>query len=123
MTIDELECHLLELQEKNMETRGVLRKLIQQHISTGNLDRVNELREQFLSAGYEETIGMRSSLMHGYIKAGNVEKSLSVYNEIKTSDPHFKIDGFKVIDLATLLVKGERYDEAMNILETETAGK
>lgn len=123
MTIDELECHLLELQEKNMETRGILRRLIQQHANLGNLDRVNELRERFLSTGYEESIGMKSSLMHNYIKAGNLEKALNVYNEIKISDPHFKIDSFKVIDLATLLVKGEEYGEAMDILKTESTGK
>ncbi|XP_018577646.1 leucine-rich PPR motif-containing protein, mitochondrial [Anoplophora glabripennis] len=123
MTIDELECHLLELQEKNMETRGVLRKLIQQHANLGHLDRVNELREQFLFAGYEETVGMKSSLMHNYIKKECLEQALSIYNNIKLTSPHFKIDNFKVIDLATLLVKEEKYGEAMDILKIETSKK
>lgn len=45
MNLEELECHLIELREKNMETRGVLRKLIQLHASVGNVQRVTELRE------------------------------------------------------------------------------
>lgn len=121
MTIDELEYHLLELQAKDMETRGVLRKLIQLHANFGHLERVNELREQFLSAGYEETVGMKSSLMHNYIKAGQLEEALNIYNNIKLTNPHFKIDSFKVIDLATLLVKEEKYGEALDILKIETS--
>lgn len=52
MNLDELEAHLIELQEKNMETRGVLRRLIQLHASKGNFERVRELRQLFINSGY-----------------------------------------------------------------------
>lgn len=51
MSLQELEAHLIELQEKNMETRGVLRKIIQLHASKGNFERVRELRQLFINAG------------------------------------------------------------------------
>ncbi|KAJ8921642.1 hypothetical protein NQ315_010551 [Exocentrus adspersus] len=121
MSLDELECHLIELKEKNMQTRGVLRKLIQLHANLGHFERVNELRKIYLSEGYEETIGMKCSLMHSYAKEGYLQEGLNVYNEIRITAPNFKIDDFKVIDLVTLLVKDERYDEATDVLKVEAA--
>lgn len=52
MNLEELEAHLIELKEKNMETRGVLRRLIQLHASKGNFERVRELRQLFFNSGY-----------------------------------------------------------------------
>ncbi|KAG5894067.1 hypothetical protein JTB14_003926 [Gonioctena quinquepunctata] len=119
MTEDELECHLLELQEKNMETRGVLRKLIQLHSRFGNSKRVEQLRQIFQEAGYVETAGMKSSVMHSYITGGHTELALDMYKEIKEIEPTFSLDNYKIIDLATLLVGGDRFAEAIEMFRSE----
>ncbi|XP_023011712.2 leucine-rich PPR motif-containing protein, mitochondrial isoform X1 [Leptinotarsa decemlineata] len=117
MTLEELECHLLELQEKNMETRGVLRRLIQLHSRLGNAQRAEQLRQIFSEAGYIETLGMKSSMMHSYINGGHLEPALDTFKEINKLDPNFNIDSFKLLDLATLLVKANRYSEAIEIVQ------
>ncbi|XP_072390248.1 leucine-rich PPR motif-containing protein, mitochondrial [Diabrotica undecimpunctata] len=118
MSVEELECHLVELTEKGMETRGTLRKLIQMHVNLGNVTRVEELRKQFLAHGYEESVGMKSSLMHSFVVNGNTKAALNLYNEITTLHPDFRIDNYKSIDLATLLVKEGRLTEAISLVES-----
>ncbi|XP_056647094.1 leucine-rich PPR motif-containing protein, mitochondrial [Diorhabda sublineata] len=117
MKVDELECHLVELMEKGLETRGTLRRLIQMHVNLGNISRVKELRKQFIDSGYEESLGMKSSLLYSFIKNDNLESALNVYEEIRTIDPKFHIDHFKLIDMAALLVRNGRCSEALNLIE------
>ncbi|XP_060524412.1 leucine-rich PPR motif-containing protein, mitochondrial [Cylas formicarius] len=119
MGLHDLECHLVELREKNMDTRGVLRKLIHFHARQGNLKRMAELRRQFLDAGYVESPGIKSLVMHSFVLAGNLEEALTLYNDIKVAHPDFAFDSFKCIDMAQLLVEHGRFDEAMGLLQNE----
>lgn len=120
MNISELECHLIELQNKNMEIRGVLRRLIQEYARVGDLQRVNELRQKFSNAGYVESAGMKAALLYSYVRNDNVDNALEMYDEVKTTSTSFVIDSFKVLDLATLLVKNDQFNKAVDILKDET---
>ncbi|KAF2901912.1 hypothetical protein ILUMI_04268 [Ignelater luminosus] len=120
MNVSELECHLIELQNKNMEVRGVLRRLIQEYARTGDEKKVNELRQKFSNAGYVETAGMKAALMYSYITNDNVDSALKIYDEVKKTSTSFFIDSFKVLDLATLLIKNNQFNKAIDILENET---
>lgn len=119
MNVEQLECHLLELESKNMEIRGVLRKLIQLHSNEGNRNRVMELRNKFIACGYTETAGMKSAIMHNYIKLRNLPSALDLYQEIKMLHPNFNMDSFKTIDLATLLVENGKIEDALDVLNEE----
>ncbi|XP_076250626.1 leucine-rich PPR motif-containing protein, mitochondrial-like isoform X2 [Rhynchophorus ferrugineus] len=117
MDTDSLECHLIELESKNMETRGVLRKLMLQHAQKGNLQRVKEILTKLTELGYEISFGMKSVIMHNLILGGHVQEAFQLYSEITTTSS-YKLDDFKIIDLATLLLKNNRFDEAFHILKT-----
>ncbi|CAH1173550.1 unnamed protein product [Phaedon cochleariae] len=123
MTLEELECHLIELEEKNMQTRGVLRKLIGDHAKSGNDERVKQLLDRFLAAGYSETPGMKCMVMYSFVKGGHLQPALKVYNELKENDPTFSVDIFKILDLATLLVKNGRFSQAFEILQQHSKSK
>lgn len=123
MSIDDLECHLLELQEKKMKTRGVLRKLILLHSNLGNIERVKELRKQFLEMQYEESLGMKSSVLHAFIKQKCLEDALTIYKDIKEIDPNFFIDDFKILDLCTLLISNNQVSEAWIIIKGASKNK
>lgn len=119
MTVEELECHLLELENKNMETRGVLRKLIQVHSSTGNHKRATELRNKFISLGYTESAGMKASVMYNYVQLKDLSAALDLYQEIKLLYPRFRMDNFKAVDLAALLVENGKTEDALDVLNEE----
>lgn len=123
MSLDQLECHLTELESKQMETRGVLRKLIRAHNNAGNFNRLEELKQKLLAKGYHESPGMKSSRMHSLTQTGDLTQAMDLYDEIKVIHPEFKIDSFKVLDLATLMVSNECFEEAVNIINTESEKK
>uniref|UniRef100_A0A1Y1KWA2 Pentacotripeptide-repeat region of PRORP domain-containing protein n=6 Tax=Photinus pyralis TaxID=7054 RepID=A0A1Y1KWA2_PHOPY len=119
MNLPELENHLIQLESKGMETRGVLRLLINEHCRCGNIERVLELRKSFHSKGYRESAGMKTSLMHAYIMNDHLDDALSLYSSIKEQHPNFKIDEFKIVDLACLLIKSQQFTRALEILKYE----
>lgn len=116
MSLEQLECHLEELIEKKMETRGVLRKLIQRYSAIGNQSRVGELRAMFIDKGYTESAGMKSSIMHSYIEGGHLQQSLQLFEELKENHPDFNLDTYKIVDLATLLIQNNNVKEAFDII-------
>lgn len=120
MNTEELECHLVELKSKSMETRGILRKLIQEYSRLGNVDKVETLRSEFKLAGYEESSGMKSSIMYSYVQGRNLKLALNEYRILNEEHSNFKLDDFKIIDLATLMVKNRMVDEAMELVRNET---
>ncbi|KAK4881374.1 hypothetical protein RN001_004693 [Aquatica leii] len=116
MNLTELENHLLELENKQMETRGVLRRLISGYYRIGDYKKVFELRDKVLRKGYEESPGMKTSIMHAYVLNNDIYDALKVYSSIKNQHPNFVIDEFKIVDLAAVLVKNKQLNEAINIL-------
>lgn len=106
-----------------METRGVLRKLIQMHCSSNNSERVNELHEKFIERGYTESAGMLSSLMQMYIQNDRIEEAWNAYTKLKMNYNSFSLDGFKIFYLARSLVQQSRYDDALNLVKTEFSSK
>jgi leucine-rich PPR motif-containing protein, mitochondrial len=45
MNLEELEAHLIELKSKQMNTRGVLRKLLQIHCRNRNVERALQIKK------------------------------------------------------------------------------
>jgi ribosomal protein L29 len=45
MNVEELEAHLIELKSKQMNTRGVLRKLLQIHCRNRNVERALQIKK------------------------------------------------------------------------------
>lgn len=121
MNIEDLECHMVELVEKQMDTRGVIRRLIQEHSRLENHKRLLELREIYRNSGYIETAGMKGSIMNSFIVSEKLDEALNVYSDIKKEYPNFNIDSFKIIDLANLLVKNEQFNDAKDLLQKECA--
>lgn len=123
MNVSELECHLVELQSKGMETRGVLRKLILEYSRLGDSKRMKELREQFTEHSYQESAGIKSTILNNHLRAGNLEEATKMYEEIKEIHSSFNLDDYKIVDLATLMVKNGDCDGAIQLIQNESENK
>ncbi|KAF5305557.1 hypothetical protein FQA39_LY01648 [Lamprigera yunnana] len=119
MNVIELESHLIELKNKQMETRGIIRRLINEYCKLGKYKWVLQLRSELLDEKYEESPGMQTGILHAFVMEGNIEEALKMYESLKKSHSNFKIDEFKIIDLATVLVKNNKFDDAIKILSNE----
>ncbi|EDS33204.1 leucine rich protein, putative [Culex quinquefasciatus] len=105
MTYDELECHLNELEEKNLNTRGVLRRLLQLCVRENRLDRAVIIKEKCDQARVELSSGMLASVFDLHIKRKNVDEAGKTLEQIRTAFPGFLVDDHKIIDYAALLAE------------------
>ncbi|XP_067001344.2 leucine-rich PPR motif-containing protein, mitochondrial [Anabrus simplex] len=123
MSVEELECHLVELKSKNLNTRGVLRRLLQLYCRQGNLEKAIEIKKEFEAANYEFSAGMQASLFDLHVKLGQVDDAELTLMELLKTAPGFSLDDFKILDFATLLVANNKYRGAIAILEKQAGFK
>lgn len=116
MNFTELECHLAELTGKNMNTRGVLRKLLQLAVRNNKLERALELKAECDRMDVVLSPGMLASCLMLYAKTGKVAEAKSAWNTLRHKYPGFVVDEHKVIDYATMLIASEN-----NIVEAQRA--
>ncbi|GLG97800.1 Leucine-rich PPR motif-containing protein, mitochondrial [Gryllus bimaculatus] len=121
MNLEELENHLVELKSKLMNTRGVLRRLLQLHMREGNIKRVLEVKKELENSGFKFSPGMLASLFDMYIKFEDESSAEKILNEIMNDAPNFIIDEHKIIDYASLLVTKNQYKAAISVLERRAA--
>ncbi|XP_015584865.1 leucine-rich PPR motif-containing protein, mitochondrial [Cephus cinctus] len=116
MTTEELENHLTELRTKGLNTRGVLRKLLQSYCTENNLQRAQEIRAEFDENGFNWTPGMRSALFDLYSNNGMINEAQSELTKLKVYHTNFQIDDQKILNYATVLVNQNNIQMALNLL-------
>ncbi|XP_045459667.1 leucine-rich PPR motif-containing protein, mitochondrial-like [Melitaea cinxia] len=120
MNEESLKAHLVELESKGMNTRGVLRKLLQQYCRDGNLAAAREIldkcekEEVFLSAG------MKASIFDLHVKLGELELAELALADLNKTSPNFTLDEYKVIDFATLMVYRNKIDKAFELITEQS---
>ncbi|XP_037813654.1 leucine-rich PPR motif-containing protein, mitochondrial [Lucilia sericata] len=117
MNIDELECHLVELEAKQMNTRGVLRRLLQVCVRDNRLERAVEIKNKCDKLKVQTSPGMLASIFEMYTKLGDLAKAQESLKILQQTYPGFQIDEHKHVDYATLLVKCGQLDTAKKLLE------
>lgn len=115
MSLEELESHLIELESKNMNTRGVVRKLLMQYCRNRDVEKAEEMQKKLADNNEPLSMVMNAQLSELYTSIGQLDKALEYYKVILNSD-NFQADDHKVINLATLLTQNKRFDEGMRLL-------
>lgn len=124
MTLSELECHLAELEGKKLNTRGVLRRLLQLCVRENKLERAVEIKKMCDEQKVEISPGMLASVFDLHIKTKNPAAAEETYRKILKSYPGFLLDEHKVLDFAAILVENDEIPKAKKILkERHAAGK
>ncbi|XP_021925064.1 leucine-rich PPR motif-containing protein, mitochondrial [Zootermopsis nevadensis] len=122
MSQEDLECHLVELQSKDLNRRGVLRRLIQEYCRQGKVEKALKAKGEFEAAGYEFSAGMLAMLFDLMVRVGNLDEAETNLKELNRVAPNFVLDEHKIIDYATLLILKHRTEVAIAVLE-QHAGK
>ncbi|XP_055544263.1 leucine-rich PPR motif-containing protein, mitochondrial [Wyeomyia smithii] len=117
MNYAELECHLTELEEKKMNARGVLRRLLQLCIRENRLKRAVELKRKCDQAQVDLSSGLMASLLELSVKLKNVDEAGRMLAQIKQTYPGFLLDDHKIVDFAALLVENGFLEKARGILK------
>ncbi|CAN7999964.1 unnamed protein product, partial [Ixodes hexagonus] len=117
MTIEELESHLVELKNKGMNTRGALRRLLLLHCRFRNLDRAMEIAEQLKKEGSPFTGAMHAQLLDLFVSVADLDKALEHHKLVYEVEPSFRLDDYKILNLAALMVSKGRFEEALKLVE------
>uniref|UniRef100_A0A182N463 Pentacotripeptide-repeat region of PRORP domain-containing protein n=1 Tax=Anopheles dirus TaxID=7168 RepID=A0A182N463_9DIPT len=125
MNYDELECHLVELEQKKLNTRGVLRRLLQLCVREARYKRALELKQKCDQAKVDQSSGMLASLVELYTKVNDPERAGRTLEQLRKQYPGFVVDEHKILDYAALLVSHGQLDGARKILRNRatTGGK
>ncbi|KAH8357970.1 hypothetical protein KR200_010247 [Drosophila serrata] len=116
MSIDELECHLVELEAKQLNPRGVLRRLLQLSVRSGRLERAQQLLAKCQALKVQTSAGMLASILDLHIKLSDLPRAQKTLEQLKSTYPAFQLDEHKLIDFAALLVRGEQLEAAKQLL-------
>ncbi|CAK1602353.1 unnamed protein product [Parnassius mnemosyne] len=120
MNEQSLKAHLSELEAKGMNTRGVLRKLLQQYCRENNLPAAMEVVEKCQKEGVFLSAGMKAAIFDLYVKLGELDSAELALADLNKSSPNFTLDEFKVIDFATLMVYRNRIKQAFNLINEQS---
>uniref|UniRef100_A0A1B0CPV6 Putative leucine-rich ppr motif-containing protein n=1 Tax=Lutzomyia longipalpis TaxID=7200 RepID=A0A1B0CPV6_LUTLO len=123
MTLEELECHLVELEAKKLNTRGVLRRLLQLNVQKNKLERAIEVKKLCDERKVDLSPGMLASIFDLNVKTKNIKEAEWTWLELKRKYPGFAVDEHKVIDFASLLVEMGFLPEAKKVLTMRAATK
>lgn len=123
MNLEELECHLVELETKKMNARGVLRRMLQLSVRENKLKLAQELKEKCDSLKVDSSPGMLASCFDLYTKTKNLTEAKAVWNDLAIKFPGFLVDEHKVIDYATLLINFGQPGEARKALKIRARSK
>lgn len=135
MSLDELECHLVELESKQLNPRGVLRRLLQLSVRSGRLERAQQLLAKCQALKVQSSAGMLASILDLHIKLRDLPRAQQTLEQLKSTYPGmysiypllagfanssfsaFQLDEHKLIDYAALLVHGEQLEAAKQLLQ------
>ncbi|XP_049882196.1 leucine-rich PPR motif-containing protein, mitochondrial-like [Pectinophora gossypiella] len=120
MNEESLRAHLVELEAKGMNTRGVLRKLLQEYCKSGNLAAAREILEKCQKEGVFLSAGMKAAIFDLHVKLGELDLAELTLADLNRSAPNFLLDEYKVIDFATLMVYRGRIDRAFDLINEQS---
>lgn len=76
-----------------------------------------EIKKQCDAAGVLDTLVMLSSLLKLWTATKYELNALKVLRNLQKKHPNFRVDTYKIIDLATLLVSKDRIDDALKLID------
>lgn len=76
------------------------------------------IKEECDKTGVIETPAVLSTLLKLWTATKDEEKALKVLKNLQIQYPSFKVDAYKIIDLATLLITKDRFEDANALIDS-----
>lgn len=116
MTLEELKLQLTELESKNMNTRGILRRILQLAVRENQLDLALKVKQKCDVLNLDMSPGMQACIFDLHVKTKNSEEASKALRKLNHRFPGFLLDEFKIVDFAALLVEKGDMNEAQRVL-------
>ncbi|KAK5643251.1 hypothetical protein RI129_007096 [Pyrocoelia pectoralis] len=123
MNIPQLERLIHNLQAKGQDTLKLSRQLLTLYCRAKELEKVETLLSDLETRGFQYTIGVYAQLIELYSYHENIDKTLEYYNKLKEMDDNISLDELKVIKVVGLLIKNDRFNEAIELINEQTGDR
>nr|CAD7437873.1 unnamed protein product [Timema bartmani] len=114
-----LKTLIKSLEAKGESSLGVKRQLLSLYIRNKDLENVEKVIQELDSDGFVWNGGMYAQLLDLYVHHEKLENALDVLQKLRSQEPNFTLNDYKVIRLASLLVKNDRFGEAIELLNKQ----
>ncbi|XP_031637380.1 leucine-rich PPR motif-containing protein, mitochondrial [Contarinia nasturtii] len=116
--VETLQKQLNEFKENGLPTHGILYRLFLKHVQYEQYDQAIEIKKECDKVGVvSETPAMLSSLLKLWTATNLDDEALRVLKILTSKHPHFKVDYYKIIDLATLLLSKNRLEDGNELIK------
>lgn len=95
---------------------GVLYRLFLKYVQYEKYREALEIKEECDKIGVIETPAVLSTSLKLWTAVKDEENALKALQQLQTKHPKFKVDSYKIIDLATLLLSKSRLDDAKALI-------
>lgn len=113
----ELERFIKNVEAKGENANNIKRQLISACFRAQNLEKTLEVLERLEQEKFHIPIGVQAQLVDLYTQLKRSSDALAQYKKLRSADGSFKLDNFKAVRLADLLLQEERDAEALQLLK------
>ncbi|XP_005185081.3 leucine-rich PPR motif-containing protein, mitochondrial [Musca domestica] len=117
LTVEELERFISNLEAKGENTNHIKRHLLNACFRSKKLEKTLEVFERLQKENYSMGSGIYAQLIDLYTYHERVSDAIETYNKIKAKEPEFRLDNLKTVGIVEVLLKEERFDDALKFLD------
>nr|CAD7395757.1 unnamed protein product [Timema poppensis] len=114
-----LKTLIKSLEARGESSRGVKKQLLSLYIRNKDLENVEKVIQELDLDGFVWNGGLYAQLLDLYVHHEKLENALEVLQKLRSQEPDFPLNDYKVIRLASLLVKNDRFGEAIELLNKQ----
>ncbi|GIY59995.1 leucine-rich PPR motif-containing protein, mitochondrial [Caerostris extrusa] len=105
---------------KGLSTSGFLIECLHFYLKQKNIPKINELKEELDKVTVQYPPSLLSELLNFHSANGDLEQAQKSFSDLKENYPSFKLDSVKVFSYASLLIKYSKFDDAINVVNSES---
>ncbi|KAL0118029.1 hypothetical protein PUN28_009012 [Cardiocondyla obscurior] len=117
MNTKELSCYLMELKGNKIDTKNILHKLLIGYCIEKNLQKAEEIKQEYDACQYEWTVSMKSILFELYLKHGKLNEAEALLPDLQITSDKYAIDTVKIMSYAIALVKANNPAKAFDVIQ------
>ncbi|XP_037819162.1 leucine-rich PPR motif-containing protein, mitochondrial [Lucilia sericata] len=117
LTVEELERFIANVESKGENSNNLKRHLLNACFRSKNLEKTLQIMERLETEKYVLGSGTFAQLIDLYTSHGHVSDALATYEKTKAKDAEFHLDNLKTVGIVDLLIKEERFDDALQFLD------
>ncbi|XP_025193243.1 leucine-rich PPR motif-containing protein, mitochondrial [Melanaphis sacchari] len=97
---------------------GTKRQLLNLYCKNNNLEKASAFKDKLSAEGFNIPPGSMVLLLDVFLNHNKLTEAKQIFNELKTNNPEFTLDKFKVIKMTEVIAKTDSVEDAIDFLSS-----